>query len=150
MIAPKNLSLTIHTDGGARGNPGPAAIGFVIKDKTKIIAKEKKYIGNTTNNVAEYQAVLEALGWLKKDLSGPKPLSSRQISCIFYLDSALVVNQLSGHFKIKTPHLLPYATQIHHAVKELGLACQFVYIPRTKNQEADALVNQALDAQTKR
>ncbi|MCL5090951.1 MAG: ribonuclease HI family protein [Patescibacteria group bacterium] len=91
--------MRIWTDGGARGNPGPAAIGVYIEDeKGEALLKHGKKIGYATNNVAEYQAVIEALTWLKE--------SSLELSQVdFFLDSSLVVNQLNGVFRIKENHL---------------------------------------------
>ncbi len=89
--------LFIYTDGGARGNPGPAAIGVVIKnEKGEVISKISQTIGHNTNNYAEYSAVITALNWLKD--SNMKTDTDR-IS--FFLDSTLVVNQLNGLFKVK-------------------------------------------------
>ncbi len=92
--------LTIYTDGGARGNPGPAAIGVVVLDgKGQELAKFGRVIGETTNNVAEYQAVKAALEWVKGNQRG----KNQKIK--FFLDSTLVVNQLNGIFKVKESHL---------------------------------------------
>ena len=99
-------ALLIFTDGGARGNPGPAAIGFIIKDNYgEVLVELGKFIGRATNNVAEYQAVIEALTWLKNNYQR-KELSNDQID--FFLDSNLVVNQLNGFYKIKTKKTLIY------------------------------------------
>jgi ribonuclease HI len=132
--------LIIHTDGGARGNPGPAAVGVYITDVllTEVASFARK-IGETTNNVAEYQAVLEALLWVKNNL-GQKP---ENIS--FFLDSNLVVNQLNGVFKIKEPHLATFVYQIKALEKEVAENVSYSYVPREKNKVADSLVNKALD-----
>ena len=106
------MKLIIHTDGGARGNPGPAAIGVVIEKvigriktskESKVIAEFGKRIGETTNNVAEYTAVIEALRWLKNNQINKSRIRTLVIQ--FYLDSILVVNQLNGMFKVKDAHL---------------------------------------------
>src|SRR5271155_4336517 len=95
--------LIIYTDGGARGNPGPAAIGFVIYDAAgKVLKKFKHYIGITTNNQAEYRALIAAL-----DQAGD--LGFKHASC--HLDSELVVKQLNGKYKIKEPGLKPLAAE---------------------------------------
>ena len=133
-------SLTIFTDGGARHNPGPAAIGFVVKDeKGKTLVKQGKYIGEATNNVAEYTGVIEALKWLlANDLS-----VNGQIN--FYLDSKLVVNQLNGLFKIKNKDLRELVIQVRQLEQEVGGKVFYQFVPRVKNQVADFLVNTSLD-----
>lgn len=132
------MKFLVFTDGGARGNPGPAAVGVVIKDEEgKILHQFGKKIGETTNNVAEYQAVIEALVWMRDNLKVPN--SKFQ----FFLDSRLVVNQLNGLFKIKESHLRDLLLR----VRELEAGNEIVYelIPREKNWQADRLVNLALD-----
>ena len=138
--------LIIHTDGGARGNPGPAAIGVVIKTEDgSPIVKLKRKIGVTTNNIAEYNAVLEALIWVKKHKTNIEEAKSQLSAINFFLDSQLVVNQLTGNFKIKNHGL----KIIHQKVKliEQELKAQIFYhaIPREQNKEADRLVNLAFD-----
>lgn len=133
--------FVIFTDGGARGNPGPAAIGFVIKDSSgNLIHQQGSIIEPTTNNVAEYQAVIHALNWL---LHHPQKPSPRHL--LFYLDSKLVVNQLSGNFKIKKPHLQKLFNQIKFLESDLNTNCKYSHIPRAQNHQADHLLNLALD-----
>jgi len=136
-------SLFIFADGGARGNPGPAAIGFIIKDsKGKILKREGKYIGETTNNVAEYQAVVESLKWIKKNLIN-SVVSINSIN--FFLDSKLIVNQLNGLFKIKNSNLRSLIVKVRQLEQEVGGNVSYNFIPREKNKEADTLVNQSLE-----
>lgn len=136
-------SLFIFADGGARGNPGPAAIGFIIKDsKGKILKREGKYIGETTNNVAEYQAVIESLKWIKKNLIN-SVVSINSIN--FFLDSKLIVNQLNGLFKIKNSNLRSLIVKVRQLEQEVGGNVSYNFIPREKNKEADTLVNQSLE-----
>src|SRR3989344_3558887 len=97
------MKRIVHTDGGARGNPGPAAIGVVIEEGNKTLAAFGKTIGEATNNIAEYTAVIEALMWLTQH-----PADYIQ----FFLDSTLVVNQLNGLFKVKEPHLRELLLQV--------------------------------------
>jgi len=128
--------LIIYTDGGARGNPGPAGIGAVIYDSEQNkIAEISEYIGETTNNQAEYKAVLAAI--LKARSLGAYELE-------FNLDSELVASQLCGDFKIKNKELAPLFVKIYNATLSFKRVI-FKYIPREKNREADKLVNQALD-----
>jgi ribonuclease HI len=135
------MKFIVHTDGGARGNPGPAAIGVVIQDDTKKVLQEfGKKIGEATNNVAEYTAVAEALRALK-NLVGESP------EIEFFLDSTLVVHQLNGLFKIKDSTLRSLATDIRILETEVGGVVRYSAIPREQNHRADFLVNQALDAE---
>lgn len=159
------MKIIIHTDGGARGNPGNAAIGVVIEiyqsdplrrsaseasqftnptNKKKQIIEISKPIGETTNNVAEYTAVVEAL----KEAKNLKSKSENQkIETIeFYLDSTLVVNQLNGKFKVKDASLRALLMKIRMLESEMGERIEYISIPRERNTRADFLVNRALDA----
>jgi len=133
--------LIVYTDGASRGNPGPAAYGFTVADeKGKLLHEEGEYIGITTNNVAEYSGVLEALKLIKQKYQSGHPL---QIA--FFADSKLVAEQLSGRYKIKAKHLMSIIRQIQDLCRELGEAT-FSHVPRAKNFPADKLANQALDS----
>jgi len=133
------MKLDIFTDGGARGNPGPAAIGvFIKKDKT-VIVKFGKRIGRATNNEAEYQALIFALKYIQENFL------SEDLFLNFYLDSQLVVNQLNGKYKIKEKRLAELANFIRSLENKFSKKIFYKYIPREKNKEADFLVNKALD-----
>lgn len=149
--------ILIYSDGGARGNPGPAGIGVVIKSpaedgspKSEVISK---YIGNATNNQAEYRAVIEALKWVKEKHPSNRftatsevvagKVEDLEIEC--FLDSQLIVEQLNQRYKIKNEGLKPLFWQIRDLVMALGGKVTFKYIPREQNKEADKLVNQAID-----
>ena len=140
-------TLKVYCDGGSRGNPGPAAAGYVVKsDDGSIIHSSGKYVGITTNNVAEYQSAYQAIKWivdhhLKQSLSTDNP----SIKLDLFMDSKLVVNQLSGNFKIKQSHLKEQADQIHRLISQNKLIVTYHHIPRQKNQAADAQVNHVLD-----
>ncbi len=139
----RRKALLIHTDGGARGNPGPAAVGVVIKNENQeLIHQFGKCIGETTNNVAEYTAVIKALEWIKNNLTSEQ-LNNLTIS--FFLDSNLVVNQLNGLFKINKSNLKDLMWQVRELEGELGKPVSYSYVPREENREADKLVNNALD-----
>lgn len=134
----------IYCDGGARGNPGPAGIGAVVFSETKKPLKRiSKYIGETTNNQAEYQAVVAALQEVPALTHQPINLSTPEIHV--FLDSKLIVEQMNGRYKIKNEGLKPFYWQIRDLMMKLGGAVTFEYIPREKNSEADQLVNDALD-----
>lgn len=131
--------LIIHTDGGARGNPGPAAIGVVIRDEAgTLINQIGKKIGKSTNNHAEYQAVIEALQWLVEQKLSVKSLQ-------FILDSTLVVNQLNGKFKVKDANLKNQLKQARQLEGALNIPVSYLAVPREQNTAADKLVNEALD-----
>ncbi len=133
------MKLIVHTDGGARGNPGPAAIGVVIEtDNRKLIAEFGKRIGESTNNVAEYTAVVEAL----KEIRNRK---YRDNTLHFFLDSNLVVQQLNGTFKVKDAKLRELLIAVRMLEQEVGGEVSYDYVPREENSRADRLVNQALD-----
>ena len=133
-------NLIIYTDGGARGNPGPAAIGvYVVDSDGKEILRKSKQIGEATNNIAEYRAVIEALEWIKKNFQSTSKVSDLNFQ--FYLDSSLVVNQLNGIFKVKQSHLRDLLLQVRKLEQEIGGKILYNFIPREKNKIADSLVN---------
>ena len=137
------MNLIIYTDGGSRGNPGPAAIGIVICDeKGKPIKKYSQAIGDTTNNEAEYQAVIFALKKVKA-LYGKEKMKQSEIE--IWLDSELVAKQLSHEYKIEEPNIQKLFLKVWNLMLDFG-SVKFISIPREKNKEADRLVNQALDA----
>ncbi|MEK9143707.1 MAG: ribonuclease HI family protein [Patescibacteria group bacterium] len=148
------MKFIVHTDGGARGNPGPAAVGVVIKmlndkcqmpnEKQKTIEISKR-IGETTNNVAEYSAVLEALRNLKSQITMTNEMAKEKNIIHFCLDSNLVVQQLNGVFKVKDPNLRKLFFDVRMLEHEVGGAVTYTYVPREQNRRADYLVNQALD-----
>ncbi len=133
-------ALNIYTDGGARGNPGPAAIGVVIKDsQNKILHQFGNTIGQATNNIAEYQAVIAALKYLVIQKINPQSIN-------FFLDSKLVVNQLNGLWKVKDSNLRQKVIKVRELEGQLNTNIHYLAIPREKNYQPDALLNQALDA----
>ena len=129
--------IIIYTDGGARGNPGPAGAGAVLHDGAKI-HELKKYLGDPqTNNWAEYEAVALALVFAKE-----KGLAGREIEV--RMDSKLVVEQVLGHWKIKEPTLKPQVAKVRALLVDFP-KYHFTHIPREENGEADRLVNEAID-----
>jgi ribonuclease HI len=136
----KEAGFTIHTDGGARGNPGPAACSFVVEADGIVIHKASKYLGKETNNFAEYQGVILALEWVGEN--GDK-FEGQTIK--FFLDSELVVRQLNGIYKIKNKVLQDLNLKATALIKNSTAEISFGYVPRTKNKIADFLVNKELD-----
>ena len=136
--------ILVFTDGGARGNPGPAAIGVVIKTEGGIkLGEISKRIGETTNNFAEYMAVIEALNWLIKNKHNISWSPDDNIQ--FFLDSKIVVNQLNGLYKIKNSKLRELLMQVRMLEQEIAININYNLVPREKNWQADILVNRALD-----
>lgn len=130
----------IYSDGGARGNPGPAAIGVLIcNEKGERVREHHEVIGETTNNVAEYTAVLVAL-----ELARQMKIQNIE----YFLDSELVAKQLSGKYRVKTPHILELYKQAKDLEKNFH-SITFTHVPRTheKIKYADKLVNRALDSE---
>lgn len=128
--------MTLFCDGASRGNPGPAAFGYVIFQENEIIAQAGGKIGNTTNNVAEYQGLIQGLKKLVE-------LGAKEITV--KADSEFMIRQLKGIYKVKTPHI---KVLFDEAQKELSHFTQktFEHIPREQNSLADALCNKALDS----
>lgn len=133
----------IFTDGGSRGNPGPAAYGFVAFNEKKKIFSGSQYLGIATNNQAEYKGVVGALQYVLSIVLKNKNETYPEIN--FFLDSKLIVEQMNGNYKIKNEDLKPLYWQIREMILKLGGKITFDYIPREKNKEADKLVNQELD-----
>ncbi len=130
-------TFIIYSDGGARGNPGPAAIGAVILSLDGEVIKEiSKTIGETTNNQAEYQAIIAGL-------EVAKDLGAEAVEC--FLDSELVVKQLKREYKVKNQDLAPLFLKVHNLSVQFK-KISYTHVPREKNKEADRLVNEALDA----
>lgn len=133
--------IYIFTDGGSRGNPGPAGCGVVIQkcidSMCSTVGEHHRYIGETTNNQAEYQALVLALEELSKLNPSQKVL--------FHLDSRLVVEQINGRYKMKNAGLKPLFDTVKQNLLQLQGGYQFEYIPRERNAQADRLANQAMD-----
>lgn len=133
--------LKVYTDGGARGNPGPAAVGvYIIDDNNKVLCKFGQKIGVATNNVAEYKAVVAALSLLlrQKELHGHREIH-------IYLDSKLIFSQIIGLFKIKNAALRELLFEVREKEAQLAVQIRYFNIKREQNKEADKLVNMALD-----
>jgi ribonuclease HI len=133
--------IIIHTDGGSRGNPGPAACAFIVEQNEKLIFKSSKFLGVQTNNYAEYQAVILALQWL----SLQKTITNHSLPIIFFLDSELVVKQINALYKVKDENLRNLFFEVLSLMKKLGNNIVFKHVSREKNKTADLLVNIELD-----
>ena len=133
-------TLHLYTDGGSRGNPGPAAIGMVIKTpEGKTLEEKGECIGKGTNNEAEYKALIEGLAMVE---------DYKPENLVCFLDSSLVVNQLNGKFKVKQAHLRQLVFEVRRKMANLpGTSISFQHVPRDENAHADALLNQAFATQ---
>ena len=138
------MKYTIHTDGGSRGNPGPAAIGVVIEGD-KVGKKEYgETIGITTNNEAEYQAVTFALKKMKQLIGSA---NAEKAHLVFYMDSELLVKQFNYEYKVKEEKIQKFFLEVHNLRLDFGKV-EFKHILRGKNSDADMLVNQVLDRES--
>ena len=127
----------LHADGGARGNPGPAGIGVVLKDEdANVIGEIAKGIGRATNNVAEYTALIEGL-----ELALEKGITDVGV----YMDSQLVVSQMKGEWKIKSDQLRRLAVRAQSLLRRFERS-SIKHVPRERNAAADRLANQGMDA----
>jgi len=139
ILKNSNMKLIINTDGGSRGNPGPAGIGAVLSDEKGNIAKEiSECIGNATNNQAEYKALVCALEEAKK-------LKADEVNIL--MDSELIVKQLKQEYKVKNKDLAPLFVKVWNLLNEFS-KWSIKHIKRDKNKRADELVNKALDKKT--
>ena len=141
MEKSKINKITIHTDGGARGNPGPAAIGVVIEGGSVGKKEYGEYIGEATNNEAEYKAVIFALKKLKH-LVGSTESKVSDVEVV--LDSELIEKQLNGEYKIKEKNLQNYFVEVWNLKSDFG-SVGFRHVRREENSDADKIVNQVLD-----
>jgi ribonuclease HI len=131
------LKLIVNVDGGARGNPGPAAIGAVVRDAGgEVVAEAAETIGVATNNVAEYRALMRGI-----ELAVENGATELEL----YGDSELVVKQVRGEYRVKDANLKPLHAEVRAALAGVG-SWSFGHVRRENNADADALVNQALDA----
>lgn len=138
------IDYIIHTDGGSRGNPGPAAIGIIIADGNgKVLKEYGDYIGKTTNNDAEYSAIISALQKLKA-LSGKT--KTKQATVKVFMDSELIVKQITGIYKVENESMQKLFIKLWNLKIDFKNV-EFEAIKREKNKEADRMVNEALDAE---
>jgi ribonuclease HI len=128
--------LHLYSDGAARGNPGPAGIGGQAKNSNgRVLLEVREYLGETTNNVAEYHALIRVL-------EESESLGYDRVK--IHADSELVVNQVAGGFKVKSKALRPLVARVKGLLEGYG-AVQVEHIPRAKNIECDRLANRAID-----
>jgi ribonuclease HI len=135
--------ITVFTDGGARGNPGPAGAGvYIVGADGKPLKSIAQFLGRQTNNWAEYEAVILALEALKK-LFGRERL--RELDIELKLDSELVARQLRGEYQIKEPTLFPQYIRVHNLRVSDVPNLTITHVPRAQNKDADRLANEAMD-----
>jgi ribonuclease HI len=134
---------TIHTDGGSRGNPGPAAAGFVIEGPDIRRTEVGEFVGVATNNVAEYTAAIRALGKLKL-LIGAERSAAAHVRLM--ADSELLVRQVNGEYKVKDADLKVLFVELYNARQDFAKVT-FAHVRREHNKDADRMANEALDRQ---
>ncbi len=135
--------IYLNTDGGSRGNPGPAGAGaFIYNEKGEMVRKAHLFLGVMTNNEAEYQAVILGLETLKKVFGKEK---IKDLDVTIRLDSELVCRQLKNEYQIKEEKLIPLFIKVHNLQVSEFKHLNFEAIPREKNFEADKLANEAMD-----
>lgn len=130
--------LIVNTDGGARGNPGIAACAFVVSKDGEVIYKKGVFLGETTNNVAEYKGVLEAYKWILENTRGLEEL-------VFKIDSELVVKQLNGLYKVRDKELFLLWKKVKEMEESIKATVSYVHIPRVENNYADSILNSVLN-----
>jgi len=136
------MQFTIHADGGARGNPGPAGAGAVIRDEVgSTVGIVSKFLGHKTNNFAEYEAVISAFEELIRLVPQEKRMET---NVIVKLDSELIVKQMQGLYKVKHPTLKVQHARLLQLIGAFG-SVSFTHVPRAQNKDADALANEAMD-----
>ena len=137
------MQFTLYADGGARGNPGPAGAGAVVFDSLgKRVVEVADYLGETTNNVAEYEAVLRGLKKLADEYSES---IMKHAELEIRMDSKLVIEQLKGAYKVKHPNLIPRYLEVKNLIARSFGKVSFTHVPREKNKDADELANRAMD-----
>lgn len=140
------MQFTLYADGGARGNPGPAGAGAVVFDSMgKRVVEVADYLGETTNNVAEYEAVLRGLKALVAEYEGE---FLRSVPLEIRMDSKLVIEQLKGAYRVKHPNLVPRYLEVKNMITRNFTTVRFTHVPREQNKDADELANRAMDRQS--
>jgi ribonuclease HI len=135
--------IFMYTDGGSRGNPGPAGAGvYICNEKKDAVRTAKLFLGKVTNNEAEYQAVILGLETLKKVFGKDK---IKDLPVEIRMDSELICRQLKGEYQVKDEKLVPFFMKIWNARVADFHNLSFVHIPREQNAEADKLANEAMD-----
>jgi ribonuclease HI len=131
----RGRAATANIDGGSRGNPGPAGYGVHIEQADGTIVELKEFLGTTTNNVAEYNALLAALRWAAEHSVSPLLVRS---------DSELLTKQMRGEYRVKNPGLLPLYEEARSLIRRIGRV-SFEHVRREFNKDADRLANEAID-----
>jgi len=135
------MTLYCYIDGSCMGNPGDAGFGIVVKDKNDdILEIYGDYIGDATNNIAEYQALISCLELVKK---------YNMDRLIIYSDSQLVVNQIKGLYKVKKEHLKKLFDKVQNIMYDASYKIKIIHVPREKNKEADKLAKMAIQLKAK-
>jgi probable phosphoglycerate mutase len=136
VTAAAHRRVVVNCDGAARGNPGPAGAGAVVTDADgEVLVEIAEGLGETTNNVAEYTAAI-------RGLEAAKALGADEV--LLRSDSQLMINQMTGRYRVKTPHLQPLHRQVRDLVRSFSRV-EFEHVPRERNAHADRLANKGVD-----
>jgi ribonuclease H / adenosylcobalamin/alpha-ribazole phosphatase len=136
VTAGAHRRVVVNCDGAARGNPGPAGAGAVVADADgDVLVEIAEGLGETTNNVAEYTAAI-------RGLEAAKALGADEV--LLRSDSQLMINQMTGRYRVKTPHLQPLHRQVRDLVRSFSRV-EFEHVPRERNAHADRLANKGVD-----
>jgi ribonuclease HI len=142
-MIPMKKKLLLHTDGGARGNPGLAGAGAVVYDASgKTINETSKYLGEKTNNFAEYSGVILGLEMIAKHFGKAQ---CKNFEIIVRMDSELICKQLNGEYQIKEETLFPLYIKVHNLLVSTFSDVTFEHVPRAENAHADRLANEAMN-----
>jgi ribonuclease HI len=137
------MTHVLHTDGGARGNPGPAGAGAVLYDENgKTVKEASLYLGEQTNNYAEYMAVILGLEMTAKHFGKAQ---CKELDLIVRMDSELIMKQLNNEYQVKEETLFPLFIKVHNLRVSVFPRVRFEHVPREENKRADALANEAMD-----
>lgn len=129
------MTVQIFTDGAARGNPGPAGIGVVIRNDERVLLEVADYIGKTTNNIAEYMALIRGL---------EEAIDMGERSVEVFADSELIVKQVNGEYQVKNEGLMPLYYNVRSLIKKFK-HFKIIHVPREENEHADELSNKGID-----
>lgn len=136
------MQVKVYTDGASRGNPGAAGIGIIVYDESEnILTTHREYLGTTTNNQAEYKALLKGVQLLYQLKNEGKEISRIN----FFLDSELIVKQVKGEYKVKDTGLQALNRQFHALIKNLAIPYTITHVKRALNKAADELANKGID-----
>ncbi|MBI5464895.1 MAG: ribonuclease HI family protein [Ignavibacteriales bacterium] len=143
------MTIYAYTDGASRGNPGESGVGVLLKDEQgRLLEQASGYLGTTTNNVAEYSALLTCLKIVEQHPRLNGTVGQACTNLIVYSDSELLVHQMNGKYRVKNPTLRTYFQRVHEHLQRAPFTFSIKHVERSKNKEADALANHGIEMRT--